>query len=980
MEYPHFSIYSNKEDLIEHFTLSEKDRDMLPQWGENRNMLGFAVLLKSFMFLGYPPQSKDEIPVQVVSLIAQQLNIDLVEFNRYIWKKRLWFSHIDFIRSLTGYRPFKEDDYNQVSVWLVNKGCNYPSRQKMCFAAIKRFREIHLELPTEKEFRRLVNSAWRQFFDASCQKISNRLSSDTVKRMELCLNTNPQEIGSYEWIKSRPGKFGMKSIRREVKRRLFIDGFGINAETHFKDVPAELLKLMRDRSSPEGAYQIKRHRPKIRYALLASLIYHRRMEVTDNIVKIFLHLIRRIEKKADQSLVNELVKDIEKIYGKRLILYKIAKAAVRDPGGSVQNVLFPEIGKDTFHKVIEEYEGQELGYEKTRVKEKKKKYKCFYRQMMKPVMGTLIFRSNNPMNQPLLDGIALVQKYLDKKNVYYPGTEDIPEELLTGDWQETAIELDQGIPRVVKHYFELCVLQKLEKAIKCKKIWVEHAYKYRDPDKDLPQDWQKNRLNYYNKHSIPKQPKDFIEPIREELTEVMMKTNDFFSRKRDVYIYYPGEGENGFFRIPKIIKRPERPILQEIKRKVVQRWGIQELVDVLLEADRHVNFTRFFYSTAQRHVLKNHEIRERLLISLLGRGTGLGLKRIHAATKPSFSYDDLLYFNKRFVHIDSLREAIASLFDRINEVRNPEIWKVTTACTSDAKYLSAWEQNLSTEWNPHYKKHGIMSYWHADKNSAGIYSQLRGTSEVSAMIAGLILHNTMMNIESNYVDTLGQSEMAFAFCRFLSVELMPWLKRMKYERLHLPDKGLKDSLPYLSGVLDRPIRWNQVYACYDDMVRHVVAAKEKTGPIDSILRRFNRNNPGNPTYKGFVEIGKALKTIHDCKFLTDKSYRIQIHDGRNVIESWNSVTDFIGYGGKTEISTNDPEIQEITVLCLHLLQNALVLVNTVMLEKVLYDDGYIDRMKEEDLNAMTPLFTSNINPYGDIRLDINKPSIFEVTQ
>jgi hypothetical protein len=35
-------------------------------------------------------------------------------------------------------------------------------------------------------------------------------------------------------------------------------------------------------------------------------------------------------------------------------------------------------------------------------------------------------------------------------------------------------------------------------------------------------------------------------------------------------------------------------------------------------------------------------------------------------------------------------------------------------------------------------------------------------------------------------------------------------------------------------------------------------------------------------------------------------------------------------------------------------------------------------MDAVDMNAMTPLFTSNVNPYGDINLDINKPSFLEV--
>lgn len=129
---------------------------------------------------------------------------------------------------------------------------------------------------------------------------------------------------------------------------------------------------------------------------------------------------------------------------------------------------------------------------------------------------------------------------------------------------------------------------------------------------------------------------------------------------------------------------------------------------------------------------------------------------------------------------------------------------------------------------------------------------------------------------------------------------------MKHERLYLADTQMKERFPYLAGVLDRPIYWHRAYENYDDMVRHVVAAKERTAPIDSLLRRFDRNNPASQTYKGFLEIGKAIKTIHNCKFLTDPSYRQKIHGERMIAESWNSAIDFICYGGKSKIQSNDP--------------------------------------------------------------------------
>ena len=67
--------------------------------------------------------------------------------------------------------------------------------------------------------------------------------------------------------------------------------------------------------------------------------------------------------------------------------------------------------------------------------------------------------------------------------------------------------------------------------------------------------------------------------------------------------------------------------------------------------------------------------RERLILNLFSLGTNTELKRLHAAANPECSYDDLLYFRKRFIRIPLVREAIAALTNRILEIRNHKIWR-----------------------------------------------------------------------------------------------------------------------------------------------------------------------------------------------------------------------------------------------------------------------------------------------------------------
>ena len=78
------------------------------------------------------------------------------------------------------------------------------------------------------------------------------------------------------------------------------------------------------------------------------------------------------------------------------------------------------------------------------------------------------------------------------------------------------------------------------------------------------------------------------------------------------------------------------------------------------------------------------------------------------------------------------------------------------------------------------------------------------------------------------------------------------------------------------------------------------------------------------------------------------------------------------YGNSGEIASNRRDEQELAVLALHLLQSALVYVNTLMIQDVLGGDGWDSPLTDDDLPALTPLFWTHVNPYGAFRLDMRR--------
>jgi TnpA family transposase len=96
-----------------------------------------------------------------------------------------------------------------------------------------------------------------------------------------------------------------------------------------------------------------------------------------------------------------------------------------------------------------------------------------------------------------------------------------------------------------------------------------------------------------------------------------------------------------------------------------------------------------------------------------------------------------------------------------------------------------------------------------------------------------------------------------------------------------------------------------------------------------------------------------------------------------VVENWNATNDFICYGRQGELATNSREQQEVVTLSLQLLQNCLMLINTVLVERTIEEEGLWERLRPEDFRGMTPLFHGHINPYGQIILDLTRPSFLK---
>ena len=190
-----------------------------------------------------------------------------------------------------------------------------------------------------------------------------------------------------------------------------------------------------------------------------------------------------------------------------------------------------------------------------------------------------------------------------------------------------------------------------------------------------------------------------------------------------------------------------------------------------------------------------------------------------------------------------------------------------------------------------------------------------------------------------------------------------------------PEAGQPDAYPHLQLVLTKPIDWELVRQQYDQMIKYATRS-------GSARRRRKRSCAGSPGTTSNIQptrhspnSARQSRRSSCVDILHSEALRREINEGLNVIEQWNGANDFVFFARRGELVSNRSEDHEVSMLALHLLQNCMVYVNTLMLQRVLAQPKWAKNSTPRDLAALTPLIWEHVNPYGRFELDMNSWSL-----
>ena len=777
--------------------------------------LGVAVQLKFFQQYGHFTNSKSAIAEEALTYLSEQLDTVLSDWHSYDLFGRTGRHHLRGIIQYLGFKRMTDKDRFLLSKWLRAKCFDRLGTLENAISnAFEWCLSNQMYASSRIVIERLVRSARREFSDTFLFSVTGCLSSGTIAKLETSLS-DPMATTGFQRLKDDVGAAALENMLSATARLAFIRDLHLPMDMLEKVDRAWIDRLVR-RVGGETASEMRRHDFERRMGLYAVYLMAHNAQLIDGVAGLLIELIHRIGTRSRRKVIMGISREIEKVHGKERLLAEIAMASVSRPKGRICDVIFPVVGAPKLAVIIKEYKSKGALDQRIQ-KVMRGSYATHYRRMLPDILSVLAFQSNNATWRPILDALNWI-KVLHAEGRRFAKSEAAPIGSIPKKWRAFVVD---GKGRLNVISYELCVLTQLRTCLRAKEIWITGADRYRNPDDDLPKDFAERRATYYDGLKLSQDAAGFVAGIKAQLEEELRLLNTNIPHNDKVSLRWSGDNR---IAITPFTAVPEPTGLIGLKAEVTKRWPMTGLLDVLKETALDTGYLEAFETTASREALPRDARDQRLLLSLYGLGTNAGLKRV-AAGVPDISYDALLHARRRYIDPASLRAACARVVDATLAIRNPDIWgKVGTACASDSTKFGAWDRNLMTEWHARYGGRGVMIYWHVEKQSTCIYSQLKrcSSSEVAAMIEGVLRHCTDMEIQRQYVDSHGQSAVGFAFCHLLGFELAPRLKAIARQKLALPSTGMRSQLPNLLPILSKVIDWAEIERQYDEMVKYII--------------------------------------------------------------------------------------------------------------------------------------------------------------
>jgi len=106
LETAHFFL--DEREVTRYWTLSEQDLLRIERRRRDSNRFGFAIQLCLLRYPGWPPKSRQRVPLSLLRYVGEQLEIQTDNIEEYFRRQPTRSEHLQEIIDLYGFRSYDE--------------------------------------------------------------------------------------------------------------------------------------------------------------------------------------------------------------------------------------------------------------------------------------------------------------------------------------------------------------------------------------------------------------------------------------------------------------------------------------------------------------------------------------------------------------------------------------------------------------------------------------------------------------------------------------------------------------------------------------------------------------------------------------------------------------------------------------------------------------------------------------------------------
>ncbi len=962
-QYGRYAGEPSSAQLAQYFFLDDADREFLRPLRQDETRWGCAVQLGTVRFLGTFVEDPTNVPMGVLTYVAEQLRLTApMDMGRY-WRVRTHWHHQDAIIRAYQYHTFDaQPGHWRLVRWLYTRAWMGAERPSVLFDQATAYLLDHkILLPGVSTLTRLV----AQVRDRTQARLWQRLAAmpDAGQQAQLAMwlqAAAPGRATPLDHLRHPPTRISRTGFREAAERLNLLHT--VHPERwDLHALPMARIQALARFATTARAQTIERLTSDRRVATLVAFAAVFSQTAQDDFFELFDRFLSEHWSRATRQQAQSRLRTLHDFDAAAQVCRRACAILLQEdtPDAGIRDAVWAQIPKAQLQAAI------------TMITEMTQSGSASAEQqavptvypIVRPVMAWwcqhLIWEAT-PAGKTILERWDFVRRHWGEPRSRW---QTAPTTGLSAAWR-TVIRDEQE--RIHPAAYTVWAVYAAWEALRRHDLYHPGSPRFGDPRAQLLQGpaWDVAKPHILRTLSWSADPAEALAPLERALDTAYRQTAGHWDANPAVRI------ESGVLR-PRVVLTPldrleESAALRALRQQVTERLPQPTLPELLLEVQQWTGFAEGF-----THVSEGGDRIKDLALSvcavLLTQACNIGFGPVVNPNVPALARDRLTWVAQNYVRADTLATANAALVDYHGQLPLAQQWGSGEVASADGMRFVVPVRTVHAGSNPKYfgMGRGVTYYNFVSDQFSGFHALVvPGTLRDSLVVLeGLLEQTSGLHPHEIMTDTAGYSDLIFGLFGLLGYQFSPRLADLGESRFWkiTPDADYG----VLNDLARARIRTDLIQRHWEDMLRVAGSLKWGTVHATALIQTLQRS--GRPTILGRAigELGRIYKTRYLLAYLDDEGYRRRILTQLNRGEARHSLARAVFYGKRGELHQAYREGQEDQLSALGLVVNAIILWNTR------YMGIAVDALREEgvaiddaDLSRLSPLGHDHMTMLG----------------